>query len=627
MSLTQNGFFHRITSVSIVGGFLDGQDFNLSQGLNCIIGARGTGKTTILELVRYTLNAMPSDRGACKRIETLVEKNLAGGRIKVSVETKEGLSYIISRAVGEEPVVLTPEGTATEINLNAGGLFRINVFSQNEVESIADRANSQLDIIDNFEAESINTAEHHIKALKVDLEANSSKILPLRLKIHALLDELQVKPSLEEKLKAFTQESGQNADTINMAHARKSLRDRESRAIETAKGLLGQIHQSLFALIGQIPQRLPAVFTDEMLNGPNRDIVRAIHSLVSESGQTIDGLVKNAMRTLTRTVEGINAESGKLDLVHKQQEIQFRELIEKHKEAQSKATERSRLEKMRNELLQKEQDCKQFQEDMNKLRKERQDLLERLSECRDERFRIRQAIVERINNTLSPSICVDIVQFGNPEQYRNLLMEKLSGNNMKQGIVTAKIVSAFGPIELAEVVKQRNKQALIDKAELNEQQAEKVLAALYDAQILFDLETVELIDLPTIKLSDGGVYKASSSLSTGQKCTAILPILLMDSENPLLIDQPEDNLDNRFVYETIVDSISKVKKKRQLLFVTHNPNIPVLGEADKVIVLESDGTNARTVNQGTVDHCKDNIVTLLEGGEDAFNRRKVRYAY
>ena len=198
---------------------------------------------------------------------------------------------------------------------------------------------------------------------------------------------------------------------------------------------------------------------------------------------------------------------------------------------------------------------------------------------------------------------------------------------MKQGIVTAKIVSAFGPIELAEVVKQRNKQALIDKAELNEQQAEKVLAALYDAQILFDLETVELIDLPTIKLSDGGVYKASSSLSTGQKCTAILPILLMDSENPLLIDQPEDNLDNRFVYETIVDSISKVKKKRQLLFVTHNPNIPVLGEADKVIVLESDGTNARTVNQGTVDHCKDNIVTLLEGGEDAFNRRKVRYAY
>lgn len=627
MSFSQNGIFHRINSVSVVGGFLDGQEFCLSQGLNCIIGARGTGKTTILELVRYTMNAMPSDKSACRKIEMLIEQNLMGGRVEVAVETKEGLSYIISRAIGEEPVVLTAEGTATGINLNAGGLFRINVFSQNEVESIADRANSQLDIIDNFEAEPIKEVEHHITGLKVDLEANSSKILPLRRKINSLLDELQVKPSLEEKLKIFTQESGQNAETINTAHAQKSLRDRESRAIETTKGLLGQIYQSFYSLIGQISQRLPAVFTDEMFNGSNRDIVRAIHSLVSESGQTIDGLVKNAMSTLTRTVEGINAESGKLDLVHKQQEMQFRELIEKHKEAQSKATERSRLEKMRNEILQKEQDYKQFQEDLDKFRKERQGLLERLSELRDERFRIRQAIVERINNTLSPSIRVDIVQFGNPEQYRELLLEKLSGNNMKQGVVTGKIVSAFGPIELAEVVKQKNKQPLIDKAELNEQQAEKVLSAICGDQILFDLETVELIDLPTIKLSDGGVYKASSSLSTGQKCTAILPILLMDSENPLLIDQPEDNLDNRFVYETIVDSISKVKKKRQLLFVTHNPNIPVLGEADKVIVLESDGTNAKMVNQGTVDHCKANIVTLLEGGEDAFNRRKVRYAY
>jgi ABC-type uncharacterized transport system ATPase subunit len=206
-------------------------------------------------------------------------------------------------------------------------------------------------------------------------------------------------------------------------------------------------------------------------------------------------------------------------------------------------------------------------------------------------------------------------------------VEKLSGNNMKQGVVANKIVTTFGPIELSDAVKQKNKQALIDKAELNADQAEKVISALSDTEILFKLETVELVDLPTIQLSDGGVYKASSLLSTGQKCTAILPILLMDSENPLLIDQPEDNLDNRFVYETIVDSISKVKKKRQLMFVTHNPNIPVLAEADKVIVLESDGTNAKLLNEGTVDHCKDHIVTLLEGGEDAFNRRKARYAY
>ena len=116
-------------------------------------------------------------------------------------------------------------------------------------------------------------------------------------------------------------------------------------------------------------------------------------------------------------------------------------------------------------------------------------------------------------------------------------------------------------------------------------------------------------------------------LSTGQKCTTILPILLIDSDSPLMIDQPEDNLDNRFVFETIVDSIRKVKAGRQLIFVTHNPNIPVLGEAERVFVMESDGLAGRLRSEGDVDACQHDIVTLLEGGVDAFKRRRDRYRY
>jgi hypothetical protein len=121
-------------------------------------------------------------------------------------------------------------------------------------------------------------------------------------------------------------------------------------------------------------------------------------------------------------------------------------------------------------------------------------------------------------------------------------------------------------------------------------------------------------------------YKESGSLSTGQKCTTILPILLLDSDDPLLIDQPEDNLDNRFIFECVVGSIQSMKARRQLVFVTHNPNIPVLGDAERLFVLESDGVNARLANQGTVDECKGDILTLLEGGEEAFRRRQNRYA-
>lgn len=168
---------------------------------------------------------------------------------------------------------------------------------------------------------------------------------------------------------------------------------------------------------------------------------------------------------------------------------------------------------------------------------------------------------------------------------------------------------------------------MIKKTELSAEQADKVIAALNSSEHLHELETVELIDQPRIELNDGGTYKDSHSLSTGQKCTTILPILLMESEKPLLVDQPEDNLDNRFISQTVVESVHKVKTNRQLIFVTHNPNIPVLGDAAKVFVLESDGTTARLVKEGNVDACKEEIVTLLEGGEDAFKQRKQRYNY
>ena len=115
------------------------------------------------------------------------------------------------------------------------------------------------------------------------------------------------------------------------------------------------------------------------------------------------------------------------------------------------------------------------------------------------------------------------------------------------------------------------------------------------------------------------------ALSTGQKCTAILPILLLDSDNPLIIDQPEDNLDNRFIFQTVVESVRRVKQHRQLILITHNPNIPVLGDAEQVVVLESNGVRARLAREGNVDACKDEIVTLLEGGVEAFQKRGERY--
>ena len=192
---------HRIRSLSVVGGFMDGLTMEFAPGLNCLIGARGTGKTTVLEFIRFALAAMPDDDAACKRIRGLVERNLDFGRIVLSIETKDGMSYVVTRTVGEDPIVLTGDKKPTDVTLKAGSLFSADIFSQNEVESIADRATSQLDLIDNFEVQRIADLNAQIKRARVDLSANASGVTPIENRLAALDEELAELAGVEEKLK------------------------------------------------------------------------------------------------------------------------------------------------------------------------------------------------------------------------------------------------------------------------------------------------------------------------------------------------------------------------------------------------------------------------------------------
>jgi energy-coupling factor transporter ATP-binding protein EcfA2 len=141
----------------------------------------------------------------------------------------------------------------------------------------------------------------------------------------------------------------------------------------------------------------------------------------------------------------------------------------------------------------------------------------------------------------------------------------------------------------------------MQRSGFDEDRSKKILSALRTGGIQYTIETITLDDRPCIELLDGDTYKESTHLSTGQRCTTILPILLTQSERPLLIDQPEDNLDNAFVYDTIVRALRAIKGSRQVVFVTHNPNIPVLGEAERVFVFSSDGQHSTLKQVGTVD--------------------------
>ena len=146
-------------------------------------------------------------------------------------------------------------------------------------------------------------------------------------------------------------------------------------------------------------------------------------------------------------------------------------------------------------------------------------------------------------------------------------------------------------------------------------------------EIVFD-------DKPVILMNDrpsepGTKLRPLEELSAGQRCSAVLPILLLNGTDPLIIDQPEDNLDNRLIRQVIVNILASIKLRRQVIVATHNPNLPVLGDAEQVIILRAIGEKeCHLDDKGNID--SDEIIRyitdIMEGGREAFQYRHSIYS-
>lgn len=616
-----------IHAMFMVGGFFDGARFDLSTGLNCIIGNRGTGKTTALELVRYALDDLGSDLKQRRRVEALVQQNLGGGRAELEIETADGIQYTISRTAGDAPIVYTAEGEPTTVSIGAGGIFRAEIFSQNEVESIASDPRSQLELLDSLLGDGLLDIERQIAEAQAALATAATGLIEIERQQSGASEQLSELPAVEEALRKLGASSGESGDAIDKAHAAKALRDRERSAVDETLEFLRELHADVTRLSSTIGSQLSRTFDEELLAGPNAALLRDVIEKTESQSEVFDRAIAAAADAVIAAGWAVREVEDQLKTEHAKQETEFRKLIEKHKEAQQQSAERAKLEKKRNTLKAAGRSASELESKVVAIRQERAEMLRHLSELRDRRFRLRSEKAAEITERLGPDIRVRVEQFGNRDVYRTAIEEQLAGASINRRVVGSRVADQIAPAELADIVRRRDEQELIDKAGINPNQAIAVIEAYADRMRQCELETVELTDRPSIELLDGEVYKDSLSLSTGQKCTAILPIIMLDSANPLLIDQPEDNLDNRFMVTTIVNSIRKVKSRRQLIFVTHNPNIPVLSQADRVFVLASDGRQGRIARVGTVDDCREDIVTLLEGGRDAFMERKERYGY
>jgi hypothetical protein len=170
----------------------------------------------------------------------------------------------------------------------------------------------------------------------------------------------------------------------------------------------------------------------------------------------------------------------------------------------------------------------------------------------------------------------------------------------------------------------------------NTNEAGLLVERLAEPELLSQLETVAVHDLPkltvTKRIGAGSqsrfVPRDFKRLSLGQQQSVLLALMLTsESSAPLIVDQPEDNLDSEFIYKTLVPVIRAAKERRQVIVVTHNANIAVLGDAELIVALKATADQATIVTRGSIDHREtcDAACNILEGSREAFDRRAAIY--
>lgn len=164
---------------------------------------------------------------------------------------------------------------------------------------------------------------------------------------------------------------------------------------------------------------------------------------------------------------------------------------------------------------------------------------------------------------------------------------------------------------------------------MSPQVAETFAEVMTEAQ-RWKLQAVHTSDRYILEFLVGTEYRPMEHLSGGQQVSLLLSLLLeSDDHRPLVVDQPEEELDKAYLFETVLPALRRLKGQRQVIFVTHDANIVVNGDADHVIHLAADATHGWVVAQGAIEQpeIRNAILAVLDGGRDAFELRSRKYGF
>lgn len=639
----------RITKVEVKGArFLDDQEVYFSESFNCVIGGRGSGKSSLLEYIRFAIGyedpaakSDEDDHALQRKRKVLRESLTVGSQVRVTFEVGNGVSdtlvYEPGRAVGPERWLDGREVADLKTVLRQ---LQLQFFSQGELSRMTSGSQGQAQVLSLIDAAvgapllQLNARERELKArLKTLFQSMRDAA-----RIQSELDEAkQESVELERQLKAREAVKDDSAQSQLALEARRHL----TRLQEDDAPIVGTIEQVL-ADLADAPVALPATASQ----WPNAEWFQTTASQLEEGRAQLAALIGQALSDYRQAKASVLCGDGAratLIAINAVQE-RFREACTARGIREDDIARMQELEEKRQAKLRLVEELQKRLADVQKEANKFPVVLGELHQVWRAQFDARCTTASVIQASVaSQTVRLTTAYMGDessfraawgrlaPPDKRGKLAKRWDdiGEDLFRRWQQRADASAWETIELA-----RLEPTLLDTA-FRENLHVPLLAHLGSEDVRPIWEDVRVsrvsdgIDVELLR-EDGSVAGAmSGALSEGQRNTVLLNMMLARGEGPIVIDQPEDELDSSFIYRTLVRDLRAAKTKRQLIVATHNANLPVNADAEQILALEARDGRGKPRAKGGLDRgdVAQAVLDIMEGSEQAFKRRSEKYHF
>lgn len=606
-----------IARVQIEEGFLDGLDVSFASGLNVVIGERGTGKTSFIELVRFCLGVQGYTPESSKRSRDHALSVLGSGQVTVTLS--DGVrQVIVTRTAGDQ----SPRASETFV--------RPIILSQTEIETVGLQAQGRLRLLDSFIGDQNNAdsqeaaSASEVRSLTVEAEA-------LRREIEELTHQVAEIPALENQILELSPREQELAQVSADANEKKTKLDEISKKISASSVGVCALERYYEAVskwqssLSAAASGAPSIEPWPESAGP--DPLTECRARIQRAQDYLDKAITELNQVSLETRTHLQAsQDNKLKIEGEARQLRTEiEALQKGagaiiRQGQQLRERKAQLDSLKSVLAER-------QKSLETLLAKRGVALGKLDEVRETRFGVRLEIATKLAQTLGPRISVKALRAGQFETFAAAIADVLRGSGLRYNELSSMLAQNLSPRELLEAADTNDIDFIAEATEITKDRATRALAQLRESD-LGTLAAVAVEDTVSLQLLDGTAYKDIGEISMGQRCTVVLPLVLRHTDRILIVDQPEDHIDNAFIAETLILSVLARDPGSQIIFTTHNANIPVLGNADRVVQLGSDGKRGFPVLASDLDDpaVVEAITTVMEGGTEAFRRRASFYS-